>query len=178
MYFALIFVVFLNANISKTKQQCIYFHFQVYRFKIHLYTKNKIKNHWKGQLGTSDFNISLNVAIFNIYRRKKETSALHLCLFIPNECSYFIQLFCFNNVDYLAMLCTKQKSIRWSLAPKTTPQTPVPKFRKSQNQYLVCPQISLTVAVHLCPIERTHCWVVISAMCIPCGHDSCHKSVT
>ena len=35
------------------------------------------------------------------------------------------------------MLRTKQKSIRWSLASITTPQAPVPTFRKSQNQYLV-----------------------------------------
>ena len=82
-----------------------------------------------------------------IYWPKNETSALHLCLFIPNKCSYFIQLFCFNNVDHLPMLCTKQKSIiRRSLAPITTPQAPVPKFRKSQNQYLVCPPFSLSVA--------------------------------
>ena len=84
----------------------------------------------------------------HIYLSKKETSASHLCLLIPNECNYFIQLFCFNKVDHLEMLCTKQNSIRWSLVPITTPQVPVPKFRKSQNQCLVCPSFSLTIAVH------------------------------
>ena len=59
---------------------------------------------------------------------KKETSALHLCLLLPNECSYFIQLFCFNNVDHLATLYTKPKSIWWSLASITTTQALVPKF--------------------------------------------------
>ena len=111
-----------------------------------------------------------------IYWHKKDTSASHLCLFIPNKCSYFIQWFCFNNDDHLTMLCTKQKSIRWSLTPITTPQAPVPKFRKSQNQYLVCPPFSLTVAVHPCLTERTHFWIVMSARCISCCCDRWHKS--
>ena len=64
------------------------------------------------------------------------------------------------------------------ISAKATPQTPVPKFRKSQNQYLVCPPFSLTVAVHPCLSERTRCWVVMSARCIPCCHDRWHKSVT
>ena len=56
----------------------------------------------------------------------------------------------FNNVDHFAKFCTKQKSIWGSLAPITTPQAPVPKFWKSQNQFLVCPPPSLTVAIHPC----------------------------
>ena len=67
--------------------------------------------------------------------------------------------------------------IRWTLVPITTPQAPVPKFWKSQNQYRVCPPFSLTVAVHPCLTERTHFWVVMSAICIPCCHDHWHKSV-
>ena len=108
---------------------------------------------------------------------QKETSVLHLCLCIQNKCSYFIQLFCFNNADHLAMLCTKKKSIRWSLAPITMLQASVPTFQKSQNQYLICPPFSLTVTVHPCLTERTHCGVVMSARCIPCCHDCWHKFV-
>ena len=105
-------------------------------------------------------------------------SSLHLCLCSPNECGCFIQLFFLNNVDHLAMLCTKPKSIRLSLAPVTMPQARVPKFRKSQNQYLVCPPFSLAVAVHPCRIERTHCWVVMSVRRIFCCQDHLHKSAT
>ena len=65
---------------------------------------------------------------------KQETSTLHLCLLIPNACRHFIQTFCFNNVDHSAMVCV----IPWTLAPMTTLQAPAPKFRKSQNQYLMC----------------------------------------
>ena len=60
--------------------------------------------------------------------------------------SYFIQLLCFNNIDHLAMLCTKQKTIRWPSASIKRPQAPVPKFRKSLNQHIVCPPFSLTFA--------------------------------
>ena len=99
----------------------------------------------------------------NIYWHKKETSALHLCLSIPNECSYFILLFCFNHVDHLAMLCTKQKSIRWSLAPIITPQAPaqISKVTKSMSRVS---SISLTVAVYPGLTERTHCRVVYSLL--------------
>ena len=83
-----------------------------------------------------DFKHILNDFV-HVYWHKQETSTLHLCLLIPNECKQFIPMFCFNNVDYSAMVCAKQKSIRWPLAPMTT-QAPVPKFRKLQNQYLVC----------------------------------------
>ena len=50
------------------------------------------------------------------------------------------------------------------------------QISKSQNQYLMYPPFSLTVAVHPWLTERTHCWVVMSARCIPCGHDRGHKS--
>ena len=89
------------------------------------------------------------------------------------ECSYLNQLFC-NKVDHLEVLHTKQKSMQWSLAPITTPQAQVPKFRKPHNQYLVCPPFSLT---YPCLTELAHGWVV-SDRCIPCCHDRWHKSVT
>ena len=47
--------------------------------------------------------------VFYVYWHKQETSALHLCLLIPNACRHFIQMFCFNNVDHsaMAMVCVK-----------------------------------------------------------------------
>ena len=109
-----------------------------------------------------------------IYWHKQETSALHLCLLIPNACRHFIQMFCFNNVDYSTMVCAKQKSIRWTLVPMTTPQAPVPKFRKSQNQYLVYS----SCFNHPSITEQTRCWDFMSARCIPYCHDHWHKSDT
>ena len=46
----------------------------------------------------------------HVYWPKKETSASHLCLLFSNECSYFIQLFCFNNVDHLAVCYAPNKN--------------------------------------------------------------------
>ena len=80
----------------------------------------------------------LHLLQLDLYCHKQETSALHVCLFIPNACRHFIQMFCFNNVDHSAIVCAKQKSIRWTLAQMITQQAPVAKIRKSQNQYLVC----------------------------------------
>ena len=87
----------------------------------------------------------LSICLYNkdklikyLYTDPTNICPLYICLFIPNECSYFFQLLCFNNGDHLAMLCTKQKSIWWSLAPITRPQAQVPEFRKSQNQFLMC----------------------------------------
>ena len=144
-----------------------------------------------GQFGPRHFKPMSNTCIFNfravslntldlvcILTQKKERPLyIYVCLFQTNA-AIFIQLFCFNNVDHLAMLCTKQKSIRWSYMPIRTPQAPVSKFQKSQNQYLVFPPFSSTVAVHPCLTERTYCSVVMSARRIPCCHDRWHKSVT
>ena len=120
------------------------------------------------------------VSLIQLYilTQKKETPGLHLCMLVPNKCIDFIQLFCFSNVDHLAMLHvrTKQKSIRWSLAPITTPQHQYPNF-ESHKLNILCPLFSLIVAVHPCLTERTHCWVVMSVRCIPCCRDRWHKSV-
>ena len=98
---------------------------------------------------------------------KKEMSASHICEFSPNDCSFFffffffffISLFCFKKYDYLTMLCTKKKSIRcrctFTATTTTTPQAPVPKLRKSHNQYLACLPFALFTAAHPCLTERT-----------------------
>ena len=73
------------------------------------------------------------------------------------------------------MLCAKQKSIRWSLAPMTTPQVQVPEFRKLQNQYLVWLPFALTVAVHPCLIERKRYRVVMIVRFILRCHNRWHN---
>ena len=73
------------------------------------------------------------------------------------------------------MLCAKQKSIRWSLAPMKTPQAQVPEFRKLQNQYLVLSPFALTVAVHPCLTERKRCRVVMIVRFILRCHNIWHN---
>ena len=61
-------------------------------------------------------------------------SAIRLCLFIPNEYSYFIQLFCFDNVDHLAMLCTQNKIYSMVISAKSntaSTSTQISKVTKS-----------------------------------------------
>ena len=45
------------------------------------------------------------------------------------------------------MLCAKKKFIQCSFMATTTLQAPVPKLRKSHNQYLACLSFVLTTAL-------------------------------
>ena len=101
-----------------------------------------------------------------IYQHNKETSALHLCEFIPNECSFLIQVFCFKVCDYLTMLCPKKKFICCSFTAMTTQQAPVPKLWKSHNQYLTCLPFALTTVADPCLTEWTSYLIIMSPCCV------------
>ena len=90
---------------------------------------------------------------------------------IGNECTFFVQLFCFKKCDYLTIICAKKKFIRYSFTATTTPQVPVPKLRKSHKQYRAYLPFALTIAAHPCLTERTSCWIVMSTRCISFWHD-------
>ena len=103
----------------------------------------------------------------------------YLCIFSPDECSFFSPLFCFKKCDYLTMLCEKiKKFIRCSFTATTTPHAPVSKLWKSHNQYLACLPFALTTAAYPCLTEWTSCWIVKSTRCIVCCLDRWHRSVS
>ena len=100
----------------------------------------------------------LNFASHNIYRHNKETSALHLCFSKRMQIFHSIillqEMWLFNNAP--------KKIIRYSFTTTITPQAPVPKFRKSHNQYLAYLPFAFTTAAHACLTEWTSCWIVMN----------------
>ena len=80
---------------------------------------------------------------------KKRPLYVYMNLLQTNEV-FFIWLFCFKNCDYLTMLYAKKKFIWCSFTATIKSQAPVPKLRKSNNQYLACLPFTLTTAAHPC----------------------------
>ena len=104
-----------------------------------------------------------------LYWHKQETSALHLCLLIPNACRHFIQMFCINNADHSAMVCAKRNPSDEHKHQWQCLKHQYPNFKSNKISILCVPHV-LTIVTHPSITEQTCCWDFMSARFIPYYH--------